>query len=425
MTRARSTARAKAVRDMMQARPAARTEGSRLRGVTAPRGFRAAGVAAGIRKEGLDVALVVSDSPAAAAGVFTRNRLAAAPVVVSREHLRLSRGRARVVVLNAGCANAATGAKGIASARATARLAAGLAGCAPREVLICSTGVIGAPLPMPPLRAGVRSGFAALSPRGGAAAARAILTTDTRAKEAGARIAVPGGEIIVGGMAKGAGMIHPDMATLLAVVTTDAAVPPRALAALARYAAERSFNRISVDGDTSTNDTLLLLANGASGVPMRPGAREWDRFRDGVTRVCGELAEMIVRDGEGASLVASVLVTGAPSERAALQVAKTIATSPLVKTALAGRQANWGRVLAAAGRSGVPFAPERASVTFGRLVVYRRGRPLRVRAEAVKRAYARDPFPVVVDLAAGRSSASVLTCDFTRGYVDVNGSYIS
>jgi len=393
--------------------------------VTAPRGFLAAGVAAGIKKEGLDVALVVSERPAAAAGAFTRNLLVAAPVVVSREHLRRAGGRARAVVLNAGCANAATGARGLADARATARLAARLVGAAPHEVLVCSTGTIGVPLPMRALRRGVAAAAAALSRRGGGAAARAILTTDTRAKETALRVALPGGDVTIGGMAKGAGMIHPDMATLLAVVTTDVAIPRRALAPLVRGAAERTFNRISVDGDTSTNDTLLVLANGASGVSTAPGRPGWCAFRDALTEVCRRLAEMIVRDGEGASLVADVIVTGAPSESAALRVARTIATSPLVKTALAGRQANWGRVLAAAGRAGVPFDPERASVTFGALLVYCRGRPRRVTALAERRAYRRDPFPIVVDLGAGSASASVLTCDLTQGYVEVNGSYLS
>jgi glutamate N-acetyltransferase/amino-acid N-acetyltransferase len=393
--------------------------------VTAPRGFVAAGVAAGIKKAGPDVALVVSERPAAAAGAFTRNRLVAAPVVVSREHLRRSRGRARAVVLNAGCANAATGARGLADARAAARLVAGLIDAAAHEVLVCSTGTIGVPLPMHALRAGVEAAAAALSPRGGPGAARAILTTDTRAKEAALRVRLPSGMVTIGGMAKGAGMIHPEMATLLAVVTTDAAVPPRALAALVRHAADHSFNRISVDGDTSTNDSLLLLANGASGVSAAPGRPGWARFRDAVTEVCRRLAEMIVRDGEGASLLAALTVAGAPSERAALRVAKTIATSPLVKTALAGRQANWGRVLAAAGRSGVAFDPARASVTFGGLRVYHRGRPRRVTASAERRAYRRDPFPIVVDLGAGTASAAVLTCDLTRGYVEINGSYIS
>src|SRR5437867_2840453 len=309
--------------------------------VTSPRGFTAAAAHAGLKTDGTpDVALLVSSTSCATAGVFTKNALRAAPVVYDADLLSERPGRMRAVAMNARIANACTGADGLAAARAMAQAAEQAAGLPPRTALVLSTGVIGVPLPVAQIAEGLRTAAAGLTAEGGVDAARAIMTTDTRPKHCAVRFETPAGMITVGGIAKGAGMIHPDMATLLAVLTTDAAGEPATLQPLLRRVADRSFNAISVDGDTSTNDSVLLLANGVSGVdPSRDGA-VWKTFEDAVQEVARALALAIVADGEGASKVLEIQVAGAVSEAAAREVGRAIARSTLVRTAIYGGDPN-------------------------------------------------------------------------------------
>ncbi|HZL83981.1 MAG TPA: bifunctional glutamate N-acetyltransferase/amino-acid acetyltransferase ArgJ [Candidatus Krumholzibacteria bacterium] len=394
--------------------------------ITAAAGFRAAGVHAGIRKKRLDVALVVSDRAAAAAAVFTRNLAVAAPVIVSREHLQLSGGRARAIVVNAGNANACTGEPGLVAARRTTLAVADLLGVPVEQVLVASTGVIGQPLPLPRLLGALPRAVRGLTRAGGADAASAILTTDLREKECVRSVDTASGTYIVGGMAKGSGMIHPDMATTLAFVTTDAAVSPQLLQDCLRQATDASFNRISVDGDTSTNDTIAVLANGASGVEVdaqRPESVA--AFAGALTEVLIELGKMVVRDGEGATKLIEIRVRGASDEAMALQVARTVAGSPLVKTAVHGADANWGRVVAAACRAHVPLVPEKLGVDFGDVAVVRPGFVSRFSAAAARRALERDEVTITIDLGLGNATATTWTCDLSAGYVHINASYRS
>jgi glutamate N-acetyltransferase/amino-acid N-acetyltransferase len=390
-------------------------------GITAPQGFRAAGVSAGIKAKGLDLALVVSDAPAAAAAVFTINKAQAAPVLVSREHLARSGGVARAIVVNSGCANACTGDEGLAAARDTASDTARLVGCPAEQVLVASTGVIGVGLPMAKIRSGLPLAFAALGSDQGPVAARAIMTTDPFPKEAAARVTIGGRDVAIGGMAKGSGMIEPMMATMLGFVTTDAAVPVPLLQRALHDAVNDTFNAITVDGECSTNDTVMLLANGRSGATV--SEMTYQAFVQGLSVVCLELALGIVRGGEGATKLVTVTVTGAASDADARHAAKAIANSPLVKTAIHGGDPNWGRLIAAAGRAGVEFELSRAIVTIGRTVLFDHGRPHDEGApEAAEYLKGKD-LAVSVDLGAGRASATVWTCDLSAEYVRINADY--
>jgi glutamate N-acetyltransferase/amino-acid N-acetyltransferase len=380
--------------------------------VTAAKGFAAAGVRCGLRTTGLDLALVRSLRPARGAAMFTANRLQAAPVTVSREHVATTEPQA--IVVNSGNANAATGTQGLADARATAARTAVLLGLAPEQVLVLSTGVIGKPLALDCLLTGLDEAAAALDPEGGADAAEAILTTDTHAKEAVAN----GPGFTVGGMAKGSGMIHPNLATMLAVVTTDYSLGPGEAAAFLSPAVEESFNAISVDGECSTNDTVVLLANGASGAPRDDAA-----FATALASVCAELARQIVTDGEGATVLAEIAVSGAASAAEATAIARRIATSPLVKTALFGRDANWGRVLAAAGSAPynggyAQLEPDRTTLRFNGTTVLDRGAPQDV--EPVLEGH---DCRIELDLGLGDGSASYLTSDLSYEYVRINAEY--
>jgi glutamate N-acetyltransferase/amino-acid N-acetyltransferase len=400
--------------------PAATTPGS----ITAPLGFRAAAVASGIKPEGLDLALLAADGDGTAAGVFTTNRAQAAPVLVSREHL--ASGHARALVVNAGCANAATGERGLADARETARLVAEAVGCRPVEVVVASTGVIGVALPMAALRAGIPKAAAELTRDGGALAARAIMTTDTRPKEVTVEFEVGGRTARVGGMAKGAGMIAPNMATMLAFFTTDASVSPPLLRRALVEAAGESLNRITVDGDTSTNDMAVVLASGASGAaPITSEGRDYDLLRAALSRAARALADMIVRDGEGATRIAEVRVEGAATAADADRVARTVAESPLVKTALHGGDPNWGRILAAVGRSGVAVDTDRVDIRLGGVWVAEGGQARAYDEADAHRAMQEDPVRIRIDLHAGAASGWMWTCDLTRGYVDINAHYRS
>jgi glutamate N-acetyltransferase/amino-acid N-acetyltransferase len=399
--------------------------------VTSPRGFSAAAAPAGLKADGTpDVALLVSATSCATAGVFTKNAVRAAPVIYDAELLAERPGRIRAVAMNARVANACTGAPGLAAARAMALAAEQAAGLPARTALVLSTGVIGVPLPLEQVAAGLRAAATHLSPDGGPDAARAIMTTDTRPKYCAVRFETPAGMITVGGIAKGAGMIHPDMATLLAVLTTDAAGEPAALQPLLRRVADRTFNAISVDGDTSTNDTVLLLAGGASGVdPARDGAL-WKAFEDAVQHVARVLALAIVADGEGASKLVEIQVVGAVSEAAAREVGRAVARSTLVKTAIYGADPNWGRILAAAGAAGVTLAVERLSLQVGDadgewLTLASGGATAHADVTRARALFQQKTIRLRIDLGLGRAEAVVWTCDLTPDYVRINADYTS
>ena len=385
--------------------------------VTAPLGFVASGVHAHIRKEKRDLAIVRSVPLATGAAMWTQNRVLAAPVVVSKRHLETAQPQA--VVINSGIANAATGAQGEADAIATAEHAAGLLGLTPEQVLVLSTGVIGAPLPLDRVTLGVDAAVAALSAEGGDDAAEAILTTDTHAKQAVAR----GSGFTVGGMAKGSGMIHPVLATMLAVITTDYPLEPGEAIGFLRPPVDVSFNSISVDGECSTNDAVVLLSSGAAALE-RTAASDTE-FALVLQQVCTDLSQQIVADGEGATLVAEITVTGAASQAEAKAIAQRIATSPLVKTALFGRDANWGRVLMAAGSA--PFNggyaqldPAKISLTYNGTQVLVAGAPLNVEPNVDGAVCT-----IELDLGIGDGSAAYLTSDLSYDYVRINAEYRS
>lgn len=398
-----------------------------------PRGYKFNSTACGLKANGRpDLALITSEAPAVAAGVFTSNRVKAAPVLVSQDHLRAAATSIRAIISNSGNANCATGAAGLNASRATTAAVARELGCKPEEVLVCSTGVIGVPLQVEKIlraipglvQGGARSADAV------ACLARAVMTTDTRPKWSAATFRIGNSQVNMLGFAKGAGMIHPQMATMLAFVVTDAAltrpVAQRALGAVTR----RTFNSITVDGDTSTNDTLFLLANGASGCPaLRANGADYGHFVKALESVCRDLALAIVTDGEGATRVAEIEVRGASSDVLAEQVARTIATSPLVKTALAGGDPNWGRILAAAGRAPLPrgagFDPSRVEIRLAETTVCRRGEAHPFDENSVHQKLLEQHVPVVVDLKSGRGRATIWTCDLTTEYVHINADYRS
>ncbi|MGA2482484.1 MAG: bifunctional glutamate N-acetyltransferase/amino-acid acetyltransferase ArgJ [Candidatus Acidiferrales bacterium] len=398
-----------------------------MKRVALPRGFRFAAAACGLKKSGaLDLGLLTSDVLAPAAAVFTRNRLVAAPLTVSREHLRASGGRMRAVLVNSKNANCATGAAGLRASKKTAEETARLVGCAACEVFVNSTGVIGVPLPvekivraLPGLVRSQRPSAAAFSQF-----ARAIMTTDLVPKWASAAFRIGGKTVRIAGCAKGSGMIHPNMATMLAFIAADAAVAPAVLQRALSEVVGRTFNSISVDGDTSTNDTVLLLANGASGSEaIRVGSKAYRAFLVALESVCRSLALQIVADGEGAQRVIEIEVRGARTESDARRISETIATSSLVKTAFAGGDPNWGRILAAAGRAGVPIDPSRATIIMAGVPVFRAGRPLDFDERTASKKLLVKHVPVVLDLRGGRASFRYWTCDFTAEYVRINSSY--
>jgi glutamate N-acetyltransferase/amino-acid N-acetyltransferase len=391
-------------------------------GVTTPRGFRAAGVSAGIKaNNGLDLALIVSDTPATAAAVFTLNKAQAAPVVVSRAHLERSGGTARAIVVNSGCANACTGGEGLRVANTMAAETAKVVGCPIEQVLVASTGVIGVSLPIEKVLRGLPEAMRELSADQGHAAARAIMTTDPFPKEAAAQIPLDAGTVAIGGIAKGSGMIEPMMATMLAFVTTDANVPKALLDRALKDAVDDSFNAITVDGDSSTNDCVILLANGASGVTVNEGS--YAAFVEGLRDVCRQLALGIVRGGEGATKLVTVNVTGAANASEARRCAKAVANSLLVKTALHGGDPNWGRLIAVAGRAGVAFDLERANVTIGSIVLFKDGKPHDENAPAAADYLKGKDLTVGVGLGAGTASSTVWTCDLSAEYVRINADY--
>jgi glutamate N-acetyltransferase / amino-acid N-acetyltransferase len=395
-------------------------------GVTAPQGFQAAGIHCGIKKPGmLDLALVVSTVTGPIAGVFTKNKVAAAPVILDRLHL--SRHRGRAVIVNSGNANACTGSRGLANAMTMASLVAKRLAVPVHEVFVGSTGVIGRVLPIDRVKAGIPGLISALSVRGGDIAAQAILTTDLRPKTTAVRARIGGRLVTIGGMAKGSGMIHPNMATMLAYLTTDAAISPSALQRALKSAVDQSFNCITVDGDTSTNDTVLCLSNGlAQNSTIQPGAADYRRFEHLLREACQTLALAICRDGEGVTKVVKIEVAGAKTTAAAKQVAATVATSNLVKTALFGEDANWGRVMGAIGRAGVPIKQETVSVHFGKIAMVKRGMGTGLAAERkLAQVFKQKEFTISVNLGQGQACAHMWTTDLSYDYVRINASYRS
>jgi glutamate N-acetyltransferase/amino-acid N-acetyltransferase len=398
-------------------------------GITAPGGFRAAGVACGIKRRKpdaasapLDLALIVADRPSPAAAVFTTNKAVAAPVVVSREHLAASSNQAAAIVVNSGCANACTGDAGLSVAREMAAAAAAATGCRPDQVLVSSTGVIGVTLDIAKIRHGISLAAGELSANGNDAAMRAIMTTDPFPKSRAVMVNVPGGSFKVGGIAKGSGMIEPRMATMLGFLTTDARVAPDVLQRVLRRVSDETFNAITVDGECSTNDCVMLMASGTSGVVI--DTDDDPALLAGLRVVSEHLAREIVRGGEGATKLVTVKITGAASREDAWLAARTIANSPLVKTAIHGGDPNWGRLVAAAGRSGAAFVLDRASVAVGPVQLFVEGVPHDERADQAAAEMAGTQITVAVDLGTGGSHAATMwTCDFSAEYVRINAEY--
>jgi glutamate N-acetyltransferase/amino-acid N-acetyltransferase len=392
-------------------------------GVCAPAGFTAAGVSCGIKASGaLDLALIVADRSTPTAAVFTTNRATAAPVLVSREHLSASSGHARAIVVNSGCANACTGLNGIEVARLMAAESARALGCEAEDVLVASTGVIGVSLDSHVVSRGIIAAAAALGHDGHANAARAIMTTDPAPKEFAVRAAINGRACHVGGMAKGSGMIEPNMATMLAFLTTDAAVAPPLLQRALTEVTRQTFNAITVDGECSTNDCVMLMASGAADVTI--DGDSYVRFVETLREVAQALALQIVRGGEGATKLITVRVTGAASEDDARRSARAVANSLLVKTAVHGGDPNWGRLVAVAGRSGAAFDLSRAQVTIGPVILFANGRPYDERAAAAAEYLRQTDVTLGVDLGAGgRHEATIWTCDLSAEYVKINAEY--
>ncbi|MBQ7722143.1 MAG: bifunctional glutamate N-acetyltransferase/amino-acid acetyltransferase ArgJ [Kiritimatiellae bacterium] len=394
-------------------------------GVAFPLGFRASGVEAHVKyPERKDFALIVADGPATCAGVFTTNAIAAAPVRLDRE--RVKGGVLRAVAINTGFANACTGAQGEADAAEMARIVASELSVPAEQVAVCSTGVIGVTLPMDRIAVGARLAAAALSREGSADAACAIMTTDTVPKMAAYVLTLPDGRTIrFGAMSKGAGMIEPYMATMLGFVTTDAVVSAADLDEAVREAASVSFNRIVIDNDRSTNDTLMLLASGASGVAIDRSSPVWLDFKEAVKTICLDLAKQMVMDGEGVSKFVTLSVTGAADDAEAERAARSIARSMLVKTSWYGRDPNWGRVIAAAGYSGARVEEPKVRISYGDVVAFDHGRVVADAAslEAMKKIMSERAFTVSVDLGLGSGSCTIYTSDLTHQYVTINADY--
>ena len=393
-------------------------------GVTAAQGFRACGVAAGIKyADRKDLALVMADSPASVAAVYTTNKVAAAPVQVDRERTRS--GQAQAVVINSGCANACTGETGLANALEMARVTAEALGIGEQLVLVCSTGVIGVHLPMERITAGAKLAAGSLSRAGGHDAACAIMTTDTVDKQVAVELEIDGQTTCIGGMCKGSGMIEPNMATMLGCITTDAAVHPKALDQALREAVEVSFNRVVVDGDRSTNDTVILMASGAAGNQMlTPYHPQWQYFVDALTTVCLELGKKIVLDGEGATKFVTVRVKGARTVEDAERAARAVAKSALVKTSWFGIDPNWGRVIAAVGYSGAEVDDQTAQIYYGTICAYDQGRVAdKTLLKSMQDVMRKRAFDVTVNLNLGDGEDTVYTCDLSYDYVKINAEY--
>jgi glutamate N-acetyltransferase/amino-acid N-acetyltransferase len=393
-------------------------------GITAVPGVLASGVAVGIKPSGKkDLALVYSSSPARAAAVFTSNQIKGAPVLVSQEHVR--DGRAQAIVASSGCSNVCTGEQGLKDAREMTRIVGDLLRISPRQVLIASTGVIGQPLPMDKIRAGLPKLVKGLSPQGGRLAAEAIMTTDTRAKEAALRVDVAGRPVTIGGIAKGVAMLEPHLATMFCFLATDAMVARDALPRVLRRATDRSFNRVTVDSDQSTSDTVAILANGlAENAPLERGGRGLRQFARALEAITERLARMLVEDGEGATKLVEVAVRGARTRREAVIAARAVANSPLVKTAINGADPNWGRIMMALGKGAAKVAPDRIAIAIGGEPLIEKGmlRP-GARLDRIHEVMGGPSYTIAIDLGLGRGEDRVWTSDLSEEYVRLNAKY--
>ena len=393
-------------------------------GITGPKGFYASGVHSGIKKVKKDLALVYSGTPAHAAGIFTMNKVPAAPVVVDKLQLERS-SRFRAILCNSGNANACTGERGLNDAWTMASCTAAALGIDKSEVLVSSTGVIGQYLSMDKLCSGVAEAMTMLDTDGHTAAAEAIMTTDKFSKELAVRVKIDGVDVTIGGMAKGSGMIAPNMATMLAFITTDVNISQQLLQETLKLAADRSFNRITVDGDTSTNDMVLVLANGQAGNAILEDVNDprYNEFYEAFEYLLTRLSKMIVMDGEGATKFVEIQVTDAASEESAVRAARAIANSNLVKTAINGEDANWGRIIAAVGYSGIDFDPENVEIYFDDVPILRKKYSIDFSEEAAKRVLQQKEIKITVNLDQGDASASFWTCDLSKDYVAINANY--
>ncbi|KAA3661665.1 MAG: bifunctional glutamate N-acetyltransferase/amino-acid acetyltransferase ArgJ [Chloroflexi bacterium] len=396
--------------------------------ITSPKGFQAGAVAAQIKyKDRLDLTVVYSEVDCSGTAVFTKNQVVAAPVIVSRNALAKNSATIRGIIANAGIANACTGAPGLDNAQQMQQLSATALGCKPEQILVLSTGVIGMHIPMDRMATGITAAVEQMSGKNGRLAAQAIMTTDTYPKQQAIQVQLSGGTVMLGGMAKGSGMIHPNMATMLGVVTTDAEIAPEVLEGMLVTAVNQSFNRITIDGDTSTNDTVFLLANGANGIAVT-GDKDQQQFQTALNTLCKSLAHMIVRDGEGATKFVEIHVCGTATNEDAHTIANVIATSPLVKTAFAGSDPNWGRIFAAAGRAGIPFDQYKASLLIGiesatELELVSQGTPTDYLEEDAAHIFAQAAFKIQLDLGSGPGSDTVWTSDLSHDYVTINADY--
>lgn len=394
-------------------------------GVTAPKGFKAAGVACGIKKNNKkDLAIVCSEDTAVASGVFTTNLVKGHSLQVSMEHIK--NGYARAIVINSGNANACIGEAGYKDAKDITELAAELLNCNAEDILVNSTGVIGSKLNMPNVRSGIRSAVNALSSDGSHDAEEAIMTTDLVPKEIAVEIELQGETVRIGGIAKGSGMIHPNMATMIGIITTDANIPRSLLDKALKHCVKSTFNRVSVDGDTSVCDSVFILANGfADNDAIVKEDYEYSKFVDALMFVCTYLARLMAKDGEGATKLVEVIVDGAEDEADAYKVVSAVAKSPLVKTAIFGEDANWGRILTAAGYSGATFDPNRTDITIGNLLVCRNGCAVNFDEAQAKEILKQKEITIKINLKKGKVSDRIWTCDFSYDYVKINGSYRS
>ncbi|WP_432647663.1 bifunctional glutamate N-acetyltransferase/amino-acid acetyltransferase ArgJ [Mitsuokella sp.] len=392
-------------------------------GVTFPQGFKAAGVKAGIKKSGnLDVAVIYTEKEAVVAGTFTQNAVAAAPVYASKAVVKT--GTAHAIVANAGCANACTGEQGAKDAKKTQEIAAAALGCDPLDVLVASTGVIGVNLPMDKMEKGVKEAISKLSTDGSSDASHAIMTTDTHPKTAALEVELGGKKVRFGVIAKGSGMIQPNMATMLCFITTDAAIDGKLAQKALSEVVNTSFNMISIDGDMSTNDMVIVMANGAAGnEKITTENEDYETFKATLDKLCKEFAKEIADDGEGATKFLTIHVTGTKTFADAKQIGMSVAKSPLVKTAFFGADPNWGRVICAVGYAGVPMDPEKTVVKFGDIPVYAHGVGAKHDDEALADVMAQHDITISIDMGEGEEEATVWTCDFSYEYVKINGEY--
>lgn len=390
--------------------------------ITSVKGIKAAGIFCGIKKKRKDLALIVSDEPCSAAGTYTLNKVKAAPLLLTQKTVK-SGGKVKAVLINSGNANACTGDEGYKDALNMQKWCAEKLNLDSSEVLIASTGVIGQKLPVEKIGSGLDEIIPQLSSQGGFDAAEAIMTTDTKQKNFAVKVQLSGGEAVIGGICKGSGMIAPNMATMLGFIATDAAIKNELLQSILSSSVKKSFNRISVDGETSTNDMVILMANGMSGAEVKDGSDDQKKFEAALTDLCIEMAKSIVSDGEGATKLVTLNIKNAKSVDDADLVGKSIANSSLVKTAIYGADANWGRIISAAGQSGAEFEPENVSISFDELPVLKPGYEVIVNEEAATEILSKNQFIINVDLGSGDKNSTWWTCDFTEGYIKINASY--